>query len=153
MRWKICIWNSRLDLAMFAKKTNLSLQPPFNGHKWDVITYFPSTWGCKKWQFLPSNYGATSPKTKYYGNHGNPVTMITYMWLHHPLSHNISTLSIRNVGIGAGENHEKSGYLASQPIFKMHTSWLQGKGVTAVPTCLVTHIMMLYYIILCLNLS
>jgi hypothetical protein len=27
----------------------------------------------------PSNYGATSPKTKLYGNHGNPVTMITYM--------------------------------------------------------------------------
>ena len=70
------------------KKTKLYLQPLFNGPKWDVIRYFPSTWGCKKWHFLPSNYGATSLKTKFYGNHGNPVTMITYMWLHHPLSHN-----------------------------------------------------------------
>jgi len=48
---------------------------------------------------------------------------------------------------GAEEKHKKSGYLASQPIFEMHTSWMQGKGVTAVPTCLVTHIMKLYYLI------
>ena len=45
------------------------------------------------------------------------------------------------------ENNENLGYLAYQPIFEMDTSWMQGTGVTAVPSCLVTHIIVLYYLI------